>query len=312
MKTKQKKTETEQVSEMLTPAEVNRWAAEATTTRTTQRHRRLLSVVLSDAKTLTAKAVLRFLTEYKSTHTIKWSTLNTMFGTAIGACRRAHLLIKGCQPIELMADHEFKLARRTVEAKAKVETVNSPTPAQWQQVQSAMKQAIRKKNIAAARLILLSWVTAGRPSCVQKLHGANIVPTATYLGAQAPHVPNMAAYTISFHEGKVVKHTGPYSIHTFIPDEYVWLVLNLPQETFIPEQTLKTFVSFLKAENIQLESRSLRRGSLQTMARHGATDDQLLEYSRHASKGMLYRYLGWGRTRMTGAQLQAPSLFATL
>lgn len=306
---RKQKQQTQQVNNQ---PEINEWAATATATSTTQRHKRLLTQVLAEHKVLTVQTVLRFLTKYKAEHKIKWSTLNTMFGTAIGACRRAHLLVKSLHPLDLLADQEFKLARKTVDAKAKTETVNSPTPTHWVEVQMALNMAIRRKDINAARLLILAWATAGRPSCVQRLHGVNIVQTERYLGHQAPTTHGMTAITISFHAGKVVNHTGPYSIHTFVPNAYAWLVQALPPGEFIPASTLKTFVQYLKLANPVLESRSLRRGALQTMARHGATDDQLLEFSRHASKGMLYRYLGWGRTRMTTAQLQAPALFATL
>ena len=43
-----------------------------------------------------------------------------------------------------------------------------------------------------------------------------------------------------------------------------------------------------------LEARSLRRGSLQTLATKGATHEQLMHFSGHKTLASLLRYLNWG------------------
>ena len=50
----------------------------------------------------------------------------------------------------------------------------------------------------------------------------------------------------------------------------------------------------LRLEHKLLESRSLRRGRLQQLSKAGATDTELLFWSRHAGIPMLRRYLSFG------------------
>ena len=50
----------------------------------------------------------------------------------------------------------------------------------------------------------------------------------------------------------------------------------------------------LRKEHKLLESRSLRRGRLQQLSKAGATDTELLFWSRHTGIPMLRRYLSFG------------------
>ena len=43
-----------------------------------------------------------------------------------------------------------------------------------------------------------------------------------------------------------------------------------------------------------MEARSIRRGSLQTMASAGVPNADLMRYSGHSSERTLLRYLNWG------------------
>jgi hypothetical protein len=67
----------------------------------------------------------------------------------------------------------------------------------------------------------------------------------------------------------------------------------------------------LRAEtgNPALENRSIRRGALQAMALAGASEKELMLFSRHATPAMLRRYLGFGRDRTAEAAVW-PQLLA--
>ena len=44
----------------------------------------------------------------------------------------------------------------------------------------------------------------------------------------------------------------------------------------------------------QLEQKSFRRGSLQTLSRAGVDEATMMHFSGHATVRMLHRYLNWG------------------
>lgn len=82
-----------------------------------------------------------------------------------------------------------------------------------------------------------------------------------------------------------------------------------------PEITQSLALAAIKAQDPALEARSMRRGALITMAEAGAPISVLLNFSKHKSSAMLYRYLGWGwhcaADRESGA-LAAQSLLSGL
>lgn len=47
----------------------------------------------------------------------------------------------------------------------------------------------------------------------------------------------------------------------------------------------------------ELEARSIRRGSIQSLAESGTPENVLLMFSGHKDLPMLYRYLDWGMMR---------------
>ena len=60
----------------------------------------------------------------------------------------------------------------------------------------------------------------------------------------------------------------------------------------------------LRRAHPKLEQRSLRRGSIQTLAASGLSDEELLKYSGHTNVQMLRRYLNFGKLSGEGKRLQ--------
>ncbi len=109
---------------------------------------------------------------------------------------------------------------------------------------------------------------------------------------------------LTFRRGKVVRTRGPYSVHTSLPSVWAAPILarlrSLQPSAQIfqgsPMDTVSAGTAALKAISPSLEARSLRRGSLQTLASNGAHYDELMKFSGHTSVDTLLRYLGWGAT----------------
>ena len=60
------------------------------------------------------------------------------------------------------------------------------------------------------------------------------------------------------------------------------------------KEFLTDMVATLRLTDRDLESKSIRRGALQHMARHGASAPTLMSFSGHGSVEMLKVYLGFG------------------
>ena len=142
-------------------------------------------------------------------------------------------------------------------------------------------------------------------------HCAAILPSGSAMDRRCLEQP------IQFTSGKTVAMTGPYTVHTARPSNWPWHHPGpTPAPVFMtPEITQSLALAAIKAQDPALEARSMRRGALITMAEAGAPISVLLNFSKHKSSAMLYRYLGWGwhcaADRESGA-LAAQSLLSGL
>ncbi len=99
---------------------------------------------------------------------------------------------------------------------------------------------------------------------------------------------------MTFKRGKTVHARGGWTVHTKLPDEHREILTSWVWP-FKQRAALKTQVRLaLRDVNPALSNRSIRRGSLQTMAANGVTMATLMEYSGHTREA-LRRYLGWGK-----------------
>jgi hypothetical protein len=108
---------------------------------------------------------------------------------------------------------------------------------------------------------------------------------------------------VLWRRGKGVRFRGPYTTWTsFGPfTRFVAAVLPTAGPLFPDVRTdaqrakaMRALLSDLRRTAPGLECRSLRRGSLQTLAQMGLPTEVLLTFSGHRSAATLYRYLGWG------------------
>jgi hypothetical protein len=144
---------------------------------------------------------------------------------------------------------------------------------------------------AVAQLLALAWITTGRPGCVSQLRHEDITRTDEGLA-------------VTFRRGKTAKlRMKPYTVTT-IPgafNQFLNLEPGQPRRFLFPcdspedrKKLLKDLVGALRLVNPTFESRSIRRGALQHMARAGAPATVLMSFSGHGTVAMLKTYLGFG------------------
>lgn len=165
-------------------------------------------------------------------------------------------------------------------------------PATLEQVAAICSRLRDRKRPRAALFLTLMWVSAGRGTSVlnlQKRHlHVNAIPSPN---------PNLSSVSMTYVEGKTVKHTGPYTLHVLLPpqltDELVALQTKKSTSTkMFSRADMSLVAAELKADG--LEMRSTRRGALQALARAGASPQEILLFSRHKDTQGLYAYLDDG------------------
>lgn len=131
------------------------------------------------------------------------------------------------------------------------------------------------------------WLTAARPADVQSLRWNEVLPRPDL---------NPPALLVTFTTHKTKLFTQPYTVHTALAFPTLFTDLPTTETPIFFKQLMESVVKLLQLTNPVYEAKSVRRGSLITMAEAGGTVPALREFSLHSSEDMLMRYLGWGRS----------------
>ena len=106
------------------------------------------------------------------------------------------------------------------------------------------------------------------------------------------------AICIIFRIGKVTKHIGPYSLFLAL-DTLLATYLSRLKKKCLNQPLLFSTETHCAVKNavhaMNLDMRSIRKGGLWRMAAEGRTVPEILDYSKHRTQHMLYRYLGAGQ-----------------
>lgn len=221
--------------------------------------------------------------------TVKWTTIATLHGHIMGALRDARYY--GFDIQYEPNTTEFRRLDHSITRRAHATRVDFPTPASFQEVNTTFEALLDHPHscrLYAARYLALWWITASRPL------------DATYLHSLDMTHGNNGQVSIKFLKGKGVNLRGPYTVHTALPDRWArhkhW-ILHF-EGVVVPEQRLQVVqrmtLAQLRITNPKLEARSIRRGSAQSLAATGASDDTLMMFTGHTSVATLHRYLDWG------------------
>jgi integrase len=225
------------------------------------------------------------------------TTLSRYLAALQGAFTDLPLYSKELWSINLQSDPFYRAAIKAADAAAR-----SAIP-------SRVIMAMTKDDVVAIlaqehdptirSMLILAWVTAGRLGDVAQLAAADVRVKET--------VDGTTPCSITFRRGKTIPKRGPYTVDTLLSPQWAEEVKaflatrtlsdRIFSETASPGGVVASATAAIRRARPNLEARSLRRGSLQTMATNNAKLEALLLYSGHKSVTTLYRYLNWGQVQ---------------
>jgi integrase len=231
-------------------------------------------------------AIVEHLEQQAKAKRWKPSTELKVAATVAGALRQLPLYRAGSHSLELARCPIWRAAMLALARRVRKTIPQQPVAAQKEQVFLAIA---RETNSMVRAGLMMTWIAAARTSDIARLQKQDVAWHDT-------------ALQITFRESKTAATVGARSVTCSVPaawQEEIALFLTAaarPSTPLFPE--MKQFSAFirlaLRRVDPRLESRSLRRGGLQTMALAGTPVSTLLVFSGHSSERTLRTYLAWG------------------
>lgn len=244
--------------------------------------------------------ILRQLQAKMRTKNWMWSTLVGKMTAIQGAFRILSIYLPTQMTWNLSDTPEWKLAARHARIKASSEIPSQALPATTEMVMKACLEA-KKKNPNVAAIIALAWISSARTSQILQMRKQELELFTTPDGAKAKLLllrgkANRQKQQPHAQEGllgQFEQFVKPVYERTADPKDFLFNAPSKQQRDNIMDEIKNT----LRSANNEprLENRSIRRGSLQTLARNGASVKVLLDCSGHSSETSLKRYLNYGR-----------------
>jgi integrase len=191
-----------------------------------------------------------------------------------------------CNPIHLKDCAIWRSAIRAARFRTNTATVKEAKPA----TTDVMKRVLQSEPDEVMQLFLhLTWITAARSGDTMSLRKSHL---------QWGTEDKLA---VTYMEGKGAHFRGPYTVHVVLDPKMAARLKELTRtleakDKLFPLNTQARSLISLRREDPELESKSMRRGALQTMAKAGVPENTLREFSGHTNNTTLRRYLSWGRT----------------
>ena len=264
-------------------------AKQALAETTREEHLRVLSIIQFAPKEFdkmsVATGLLELLARTRQKRRWKWSTLAKKLASVQGALRILPLYVQ-TNPVVLADIPEWKHGVKYATTRAREEAPRAVRPMTADQ---ALRAVDNGKDLEIKSTIALSWLIAARVGDVLQLKGEDVAWNETD-----------STLTITYRRGKTISKRGPFSVHCEVPAVWSELARWIANRTRTREReklfkcTVATVTKALRDVDRALESRSLRRGALQTMALAGVDENDLLAFSGHTTLAMLHRYLAWG------------------
>lgn len=259
------------------------WATAALATSTVASHQRALRSVTQMDPSLrglpAASALTEHFTRLRLAKSWTWATTLKNMATTQGALKLLPLYRQTTTGVALSDDPVWRQAMKTVSARA----TESPARVPLAMTRHTLQATLTAEPLQEKRIVLaLMWSTAARVGDILALKAEDLLLSPDSLA-------------VCIRRGKTTKRRGPYTVHTTyagdLPELQAWMAAH-PQRLFsvTPAEMLLTF----RLVDRRLEARSIRRGSLQSMAAAGVPIDTLLEFSGHTNAKSLLRYLLWG------------------
>ena len=269
------------------PATTPQWAHDALAKTTRDAHRRALSAAekmppdLLDAPLATALS--ETLSRKRAERKWTWATALKNICCLQGALSLLPMYRQVAHGIALRHDTVWHQTLQATQRRAREEKPRTPEAMTPEIFDKTLAAESRPQHRAALQLM---FFTSGRVGCVLALEKSDLT------------LRSDTSIAATFRRGKGVKLRGPYTVHGpkllhhFAELEAYVAQCNKKLFTITPAKMLSTF----RLADRRMEARSVRRGSLQTMARAGVPLETLMRYSGHTNEGTLLRYLGWGET----------------
>jgi integrase len=232
--------------------------------------------------------VAMFLEFQRISRSWRWTTLNRVASNMIGAFVALPVYAPHAPSINAAAWPHLHALLQTAKRLATAQGHREPVLCTASHVIAALAQTNSQRVRA---LLALCWVTAQRPCDI-----LNMKP-------QHVSISPSGELSIKIVAGKTAGSLGAHHIHSSVRHPAMleaiqsWLQhckygyvfpIGSPYQRAI---VMRELLSALRAVDPSLESRSLRRGTLCCMAAAGASDAELLKWSRHTTKEALQRYL---------------------
>ena len=218
------------------------------------------------------------------------TTLFKYMCTAQGALRLLPIYRQQAPSIQLSNDTHWMMALKGARHMAVEHIPNQPKAATINAINIALNSTSGCFRSHTRIVIMLAWLTASRLGCIRKLRAEDVTFN---LETKSMH--------INFRRGKGVRaRQQAYTVTTLIATDAWWQeiteYINDRQGGYLFPQSLTDSIITKPLKAAGIEQRSIRRGSLQTMALIPAvTDEILMNFSGHASPKTLHRYLDFGR-----------------
>ena len=255
-----------------------------------------------------------------------WGTMQKYMGALMGALQRLSLYSNSGFDLQLNHSKVWTSVHAYVKHQSNLEPKHVPVTVSSTEIHQAVKFLSDTKwedrNLSIA--LIIAWLTSGRFGCIMQLTRGDIKLSP------APKGKGMDL-DVTFMRGKVVKKTGPYTIHTAVEGEWIPMLQSFLDsfpdtpdghaQFLWPEPDKNRRARFgqkirdaIRKFNPLSEQRSVRRSALQRLASMipGITKAQLRAFSLHTTDHMLNRYLNWGKAEAGVAMPQRSHARAAL
>ena len=247
-----------------------------------------------------------FLGDVQKTRRVCWATVERVATNLIGALAYARYYAVGPAAASYTVSKwcGFKHSLTTIKRKAAKNARPGPVPATFEDVKKAHAEL---NNKGSRVFLILAWFSAQRPGDLSQLRTEN-VKELEEMGQQSGKRDRRMkdGFNLRFVEGKVASRLGrPFHVPCKIPDKMMLkevreYIAETTTEYLFPGATLAIrkvredrVREALRMSRPELEWKSMRRGTLQTLATVLNTSE-LLKFSHHKTESTLLRYLGDG------------------
>ena len=224
----------------------------------------------------------------------KWSpsTHLTTMGMCLGGFRRLQVYLPTARESpDLLKDLFWKEAMSAVKKKVQ----KTPRRVPRALPKAAFRTLLPALSPTGRLLLTIAWYTGGRPRCTSKLLTNDVTLTGSKL-------------EVYFRDHKTIGRVGPYLVPTTVtPQDAEFIQQQLltrsaserlfNQDSRAVDSLISKVGKSLK--EIGYEWKSVRRGSLQALARTTLSDTLLLKVSNHTTVKQLSEYLEGRQTKAT-------------